>query len=243
MYISFHGGNMTKNDIESSASLQSINCAGKLNITDRFLSRNQAERYRDRFKEGKRVRTHLREARVLRHLLGSLDKVHTILDVASGPGRFAYLLKDHCDRLFQTDYSHHMLNLSREDYPLGNRDSGYFSADAESIPLRSNSVDLVFCHRFLNHLRDPEQCGRIFSELTRVSGRYVVASCLGTSAIISPVQWAYGFFRRRRQAQDHIHIPDFIRGAIEAGLILIKRTPIRPMVMTSAFFTFVKYQD
>jgi SAM-dependent methyltransferase len=205
------------------------------------MERSQAEQYRNRFREkGKRERTHLRELNVLQQLLDKIGKVDVILDVACGPGRFAYLLKDHCTRLIQTDISQHMLDLSREDYPLNDQEGQYILADAGKIPLPDNSVDLVFCHRFLNHVPDPDQRKQIFSELTRVTRKYVVASCLGAPGFIRPIQWLYSLLRGKRMRDKSVEIPDFIQSAVDAGLILQSRTPIRPRLSTSAFFTFVK---
>jgi len=212
----------------------------KQDITQRFQERQQAERYRDRFIGGKRERTHLREVEALRRTLEPLGKVDTILDVACGPGRFAPLLKEHGSRLIQTDISKHMLDLTREDYPLCGGSGGYVLADAGQLPLRDGVADIVFCHRFLNHVPNPDQRRRIFDALARVSRKYIVAACLGRPAILQSLQSAIRCLRLAGPPDHSVTVPDFVRSAVDAGLILVSRTPIRSGMETSAFFTFTK---
>jgi ubiquinone/menaquinone biosynthesis C-methylase UbiE len=222
-------------------SIEKANGPLKQDIGRRFLERSQAERYRDRFKTGRHQGTHRQEAAALESLLRTLGKVNTALDVACGPGRFAYILKDHARTLVQMDLSRHMLDLSREDYPLTGLSGGYVQADAGDLPLADNSVDVVFCHRFLNHISDRRQRLQVLRELTRVTRQYVVASCLGLPRMYYIFRRMYGFLRGSQPANDHVMPADFLADGKEAGLVLVLRTPIRLMGM-AAYFTFVKHQ-
>jgi ubiquinone/menaquinone biosynthesis C-methylase UbiE len=212
----------------------------KQNIRDRFSERAQAERYRNRFKKGRRQATHRREVAALENALSQVGSVETILDVACGAGRFASTLAAHCRKIFQTDYSIHMLDINREDFPFDADRSGYFQADASAIPLTDKSVDLVFCHRFLNHVPDEAIRGKIMKEFARISRQYVVVSCLGPVRIIRTVRYLFNHLIGKKSLDGYISDNDLIKNAADAGLELVNRTPIRAFGMSAFFLTFRK---
>lgn len=212
----------------------------KQNIQDRFSQRAQAERYRDRFKKGRRQKTHQREVTALENALSQIGNVGTILDVACGAGRFASTLASHCKKIFQTDYSIHMLNINREDVPFENSRSGYFQADASTIPLSDKSVDLVFCHRFLNHVPDDAIRGKIMKEFARISQKYVVVSCLGPMQLIRILRSMFNRLIGKTSLDGNISEADLTRNAVDAGLELVNRTPIRAFGIAAVYLTFRK---
>ena len=115
-------------------------------------NRAQAERYRDRFRGQRRSRVDRLETTAVRELLGALDKLSTALDLPAGTGRLASLLADVAERVILADVSSAMLEVAREG--LSNLPVEYVQTDAKAIALADGSVDLVFCHRLLNHVRD-----------------------------------------------------------------------------------------
>ena len=213
--------------------------APKQDIRDRFGERRQAEHYRDRYVKGKRQRTHQREASALALLLQRFGLMRFILDVASGHGRFARLLSEHTGRLIQLDASRHMLDLSREDHPLPSDRSGYVQADAGRLPLADDSVELVFCHRFLNHVPDPAIRRTILRELARVSRGYVIVSCLNAHVLIRAIRRLYARVTHA-PADQSITVGELLDSAKEAGLTLVSRTPIRRLGRTAAYLSFRK---
>lgn len=220
--------------------MQEIQSRGKQNIQDRFSERAQAERYRDRFKKGRRQKTHRREVAALESALNAIGKVETIVDVACGAGRFASTLAAHCRKLFQTDYSIHMLNINKEDVPFETARSGYFQGDAAAVALSDQSVDLVFCHRFLNHVPDDAVRGKIMKEFARVSRRYVVVSCLGPVQIVRMVRCLFNRLKGKTSLDGNIGEDALLKNAADAGLELVNRTPIRAFGLAAAFLTFQK---
>ncbi len=213
---------------------------GKQNIHDRFAKRTQAERYRDRFKTGRRRFTHQNETEALARLLESLGRVDISMDVASGPGRFAEVLAGHSGRVLQTDFSFHMLKLSREDHPLSAGRAGYFQADARYLPVSDESVNLVFCHRFLNHIPDPADRNHIMRELARVARQYVVVSCLEPLRIIRLVRRSFAFLKGQSRVNRDVYVSDLVRSGEAAGLLLKARVPIRSFVKSAAYLVFHK---
>ena len=173
-------------------------------------------------------------------MLDQLGHLDSVMDVACGPGRFAPVLADHCRWLVQTDYSAHMLDLSREDHPLDNRPASYLQADAHFLPVCDGGVDMVFCHRFLNHLSNPADLVRVLKELARVSRRYVVVSCLGLPSLFRWLRKGIRLFSDRPAGEMSVEVRDLLRCASEAGLVLLKQAPIRRYVGSSKFLIMVK---
>ena len=140
----------------------------------RFIEREQAERYRDRYRIGRRARIDSREREVLRDLLEAVGHVSVALDIPGGTGRLTSLIAEISDRVILADRSPVMLEVAREDLLAIHAE--YLETDAQSISLETGSVDLVFSHRFLHHIHDGEARARVFREFARVSRRYVVVS-------------------------------------------------------------------
>ena len=65
--------------------------ASKPDFQDRFLTREQVERYRDRYTTGRRGPVHRREQKALAQLLASIHRVDTALDIPRGTGRLSPL--------------------------------------------------------------------------------------------------------------------------------------------------------
>jgi SAM-dependent methyltransferase len=156
-------------------------------IGRRFLKRHQAERYRDRFKRGRKRRTHQLEISALERVLAALPPLTTIVDVGSGAGKLAPVLSRHAGHLIQVDISPQMLEVVFEDYPLPSEHGAYLQADARDIPLASGSADLVFCHRLLNHYSAEDRL-KALKELARISRAYVVVSCLTPPAFLEMIR-------------------------------------------------------
>jgi len=212
----------------------------KQHIEDRFTTHREAKRYRDRYLRGKRRRTHERETAALKTALSPLPRVERVLDVGSGAGRFNPVLLEHCSRLIQTDISRPMLDVSRETYPLPGARSRYVLADVKALPFAEGAVDLVFCHRLLNHL--PDRGGRRLAmrNLAAVSRRFVVFSCLGPLSVVRAVRRGLQRLRRRETVDGHVEAEDLLADAADCGLVLQGQTPIRALGTSSHFFTFVK---
>jgi len=209
--------------------------APKEDIAERFSDRARAERYRDRFKHGRHLHTHERESVALRTILALLGRFHMVLDVGSGPGRFVRLFMKYADRLIQLDYSSHMLHVSRDDHAVRGEQGGYLQASAVGLPLADHSVDLVFCHRLLNHL-DVGDRRRALEEMARVSKRYVVVSCLRPPAVVRLIR---RFFSRRKPDAGHVGEGQLLAEAEAAGLGLCGRTHIRGFPVSGSFLTLV----
>jgi len=211
----------------------------KQDIGARFLTRAQAVQYRDRFKTGRRRRTHTREERALRILLDRLRPQTVILDVGSGAGRFVPELVGYGGLLIQLDYSRPMLEVSKEDHPLVPPRGAYVQGDARSLPFATDMADLIFCHRLLNHITDAMERGQILEEMARVTRRHVVLSCLSIPTALRCLRRAYSDLVGRRTVGNS-EPWDLINEAQRAGLKLDGRVRIRSIPVRAEFLIFQK---
>jgi ubiquinone/menaquinone biosynthesis C-methylase UbiE len=219
--------------------MASSSAAGTDGIGERFLQRHQAERYRDRFKRGRKQRTHQREIAALERVLAALPPLEVIVDVGSGAGRMAPVLSRHTRHLIQADISPQMLAVATEDYPLSPERGTYLQADVRDIPLASGSADLVFCHRLLNHLSAEDR--RIaFNELARITRAYVVFSCLTPPAPVELIRRIYRRIRGSGVPHAEIGTDELLGEARSAGLEQIFRATIRRFPASGAFHVLTK---
>jgi ubiquinone/menaquinone biosynthesis C-methylase UbiE len=147
---------------------------GGVEFVERFMDRRAAERYRDRYRSGRHARVNQMEQTALRELLRPVGRLNAAMDLPCGTGRLAAVLRETADRIILADSSPIMLELAREE---AGEAAEYLQTNAEQIDLPTGSVDLVFCHRLLNHIPDSEARARIVKELARISRKYVAISC------------------------------------------------------------------
>jgi malonyl-CoA O-methyltransferase len=145
-------------------------------------------------------------------------KARTVLDLGSGTGHFVDALRRAYPeaRLVGLDIAEGMLRAARARHPADT--SSWLCADAELLPLRERSVDLVFSNLALQWCADLPSC---FRELARVlSGRgHAVLSTLGPDTLWElRAAW--------RQLDQRVHVNRFTplgeiqRAAQAAGLEL-----------------------
>jgi ubiquinone/menaquinone biosynthesis C-methylase UbiE len=213
-----------------------VSCA---NDTDafhaRFLTRQQAEHYRDRYTTGRRGRIDRMERAALRELFGGLEPLEKAMDLACGTGRLSPALAEVAKTVILADASPEMLALAREDHR--ERPFEFLETDAEHIALPDRSVDLVFCHRFLHHIHSAAPRQRVFREIARISRRYAVISYY-TPGFRDRFRW----WRRRllgRNAGDRpANLRRFYAEARAAGLEPIKETILRRLPLRALFCLF-----
>jgi len=87
------------------------------------------------------------------------QRIHTILDLGCGTGRFSEALADHFNaEVIGIDPSNKMLDQARTK--LGDRRVRYEPGRGEAIPLENDSVDLIFMSMTFHHFDDPRLAAR-----------------------------------------------------------------------------------
>jgi len=115
-----------------------------------------------------------------------LNKIHKVIDVGCGKGDYlSYLSKTfknaHC---FGIDISKNAISLAKE---LGN--FPVILADAQYLPIKDKSFDLVFEKDLLHHVNDHVKA---LKELARISKRYVILIEANRENFINAVAAKYG---------------------------------------------------
>jgi ubiquinone/menaquinone biosynthesis C-methylase UbiE len=132
-----------------------------------------------RFSTPERQKRNARKWAAIRKALSLATGVRTILDLPCGTGRFTGALARDGYEIVGSDISLEMLQKAAgieagktaEGRPAVIR--GYVQANAEHLPLRSDSLDCVVCIRFMMHV-DSATRVRMLREFKRVSRRWVV---------------------------------------------------------------------
>lgn len=122
-----------------------------------------------------------RERVLLSQYFARIGKVETILDLPSGHGRLSDLLRSHCQRLIEGDWSFTMVSLNQRDH--GTEQRHYVRASALEIPLPDRSVDVVVSFRLSHHLETPELRERHLRELFRVARKHVIVTWFSATSL------------------------------------------------------------
>jgi ubiquinone/menaquinone biosynthesis C-methylase UbiE len=127
-----------------------------------------------RFSTPERQKRNVRKWAAIRKALALTTGVRTILDLPCGTGRFTGALAREGFEIVGSDISLEMLKKAAS-IPAGRQQAicGYVQANAEHLPLRSDSLDCVVCIRFMMHV-DPATRVRMLREFHRVSRRWVI---------------------------------------------------------------------
>lgn len=101
-----------------------------------------------------------------------------ILDLGSGPGQFARALakKYTAAKIVQLDIAEKMLRLSRRQASRFFSRQQYICADADTLPLATNSIDLVFSNLMLQWSQDPDALLNDLTRIIRPDGLFVFSS-------------------------------------------------------------------
>jgi SAM-dependent methyltransferase len=132
-----------------------------------------------RFSTPERQKRNARKWAAIRKALSAATGVRTILDLPCGTGRFTGALAREGYEIVGSDISLEMLQkaatLDAGTRPDGQPSviRGYVQANAEHLPLRSDSLDCVVCIRFMMHV-DSATRVRMLREFRRVSRRWAV---------------------------------------------------------------------
>ncbi len=206
----------------------------------RFHQRQQAIRYRDRFRPGgKREQMHHKEVGILRNLLAQAGKLEVAMDLPAGTGRLTPVLAENARKVILADASDVMLEVAKEDNPT--LPAMYLLTSAEKIDLPDGAVDLVFCHRFLHHINQPQLRKKIFAEMARVSRRYVIVSYYA-AGFRSRIKWrARSLVGLAGKDSKPATMPQFFAEAAAAGLQVVAQETLRK-VPPGVFCLFEKGQ-
>lgn len=129
-----------------------------------YQSDEVAADYDRRYATGIARWKHLRKQRLIKKWL---ERSSSVLEVASGPGRFPEAVAGRFG--VALDLSRAMLRQYRKTCP----DRNLVTGDASRLPFEDDSFETVICIRYLAHLRG-EFRAQVLAELVRVSSKAVI---------------------------------------------------------------------
>jgi ubiquinone/menaquinone biosynthesis C-methylase UbiE len=154
------------------------------------------------------------ERRVMRNLLKSL-RPSTVIDVACGTGKWLLQFQQAGWEVFGCDACKEMLSEATKNSSLRGRVT---LADAESIPFRSSTADLVLCSVSLGYFHDIH---RVFREFARASkpGGLIAVSDLHPDALASGWTRSFKLGEQRYELEHYPRaMPEIGGAASRAGL-------------------------
>lgn len=127
------------------------------------------------------------------------DSVYQVLDLGAGTGYFTQQLKQHYPsaQITAADLALGMLQYARQHHLA----DSYLCADMEHLPLKANSVDLIFSNLAVQWSLNFEQTLLECSRILRPDGIFIFSSVLEGSLIELKSSWA--------RVDDEIHVNQF----------------------------------
>jgi ubiquinone/menaquinone biosynthesis C-methylase UbiE len=122
-----------------------------------------------------------RERALLARFFARIGQVGSILDLPCGHGRLSDLLRGHCDRLVEGDWSFTMVSLNQRDHGRDRRH--YVRASALEIPFADGAFDAVVSFRLSHHLETQELREKHLSELFRVAKKHVIVTWFSATSL------------------------------------------------------------
>ena len=90
-----------------------------------------------------------------------------VLDLGCGHGGYSQLFESQGAQVLSCDFE----RVSREFFDLNVSGGRAFQADATSLPVKSDSVDFVFCASLIEHVADPVQLVEEMYRILKPGGR------------------------------------------------------------------------
>ncbi len=113
--------------------------------------------------------------------VSSTYPLKSYLDLCSGTGEIAFALLKDLDRpleAFLLDFSEKMLSVARKKCDSMEKPSGtrvhFLQADAQEIPLPSDSIDAVTIAYGIRNVKDPKRCIREVCRVLRKGGQFSI---------------------------------------------------------------------
>ncbi len=122
-----------------------------------------------------------RERALLARYFQRIGKVDTILDLPCGHGRLSDLLRSHCQRLVEGDWSFTMVQLNQRDHDRDHRH--YVRASALEIPFKDQAFDAVVSFRLSHHLETQELREQHLRELFRTAKKHVIVTWFSATSL------------------------------------------------------------
>lgn len=179
-----------------------------------------------------------REQRAIGAHVAAIGSARRVLDVPSGFGRWLPAIERLSPTtVLENDVSQEMLEQGRRSY---NAQWPAVRTNAERLPYRDEAFDLVFCHAFTKHLPQETQA-KVLAELSRVTGRHVIASFNVRAGLPGLVLRLRELLLKRRS--NAVRMAWLEKAAEDAGLHLVRARPCTSHVGAERSVLFSKVRS
>ena len=154
---------------------------------------------------------------LVKMIMRTLGPAGLVVDLPCGTGRVVDCLAPWSRRVIAADISSEMLAVARRRTRGVSPSPRLLEADARQLPFPPESLDVVFCIRFL-HLLDRESRIVVLNELARVTRRWVVVEY---RSVTKPLRTAKRVIQRwaRRSVGRTITVSEVVEELRASGLI------------------------
>ncbi len=194
-----------------------------------------------RFRFGPQRLIHLREMALLEGLLDKVSKdTDLMLDCPSGYGRLTDLLRKKSGKLISGDLNAYRVKAQSQYFSGMEGGCLNLTCDVTRLPFRDDLFDGAVSFRLFHHLREAGLREDVFSELSRVTRRYLLISYYGRNALheFSRKLNRNRSIRKRRMAMLNEGV---IRSeAAQAGWKLMASCKVLPGIHAQTLALFVK---
>lgn len=97
-----------------------------------------------------------------------------VLDIATGGGHVAKTVAPYVKRIFATDLTNRMLEITRQHLAKDFPNMDFILADAESLPFLANTFDLVTCRIAPHHFPNPAKFIKEVARVLKENGQFVL---------------------------------------------------------------------
>jgi len=196
-------------------------------LRNHIFRKEEVEKYeRKRYKGLDQKLIDWREKRIIGKILKTIStKNFSILDIPCGYGRFIKIFKKKGAKIICSDLSFSMILRARNRNP--SFENFYFVSNLkEGIPLKSATIDCVFCFRFFHHLHEIEERKKVLRELARVSRKWIIISFYKINKIHLIQRKIRKKLMKKKTEIKMISLKDLSFETYQIGLEIIKIFPI-----------------
>jgi len=202
-------------------------------VISRFGTKHKAQKYASGLVG---TATDHREKKCIAKALENVSRGASVLDLPCGNGRLLPLLKKLGYKITATDSSIHMVAMARHYMgPLGenciDETDEFQVANILQTSFDDDCFDAVVCNRLFHHFPEAEVRQQILKELRRICKGPIVVSFFCNLAF-DAVTFFLKNIIQHKQPNDRIPInyKTFAKNAQEAGLVVAKWIPTRPLI-------------
>ena len=194
-----------------------------------------------RFRFGPQRLIHLREMAILSRLLDKVCKdSDMLLDCPCGYGRLTELLKGKSGLLVSGDLNAYRVKAQSQYFSGIIGGCLNLTCDVTHLPFKDGLFDGTVTFRLFHHLRESQLRKAVFSELSRVTGKYLLISYYGRNALheFSRTLNRNKSIRKRKMAMLDENI--IREEAAQAGWRLLESCKVLPGIHAQTLAVFVK---